>query len=272
MPTSLTFEEHGEGIGDAWTVLRNNAARAGMAASVPTCPGWTVRELVAHQGMVHRWAAGCVRGERDDDGCDAIEQEGLAAPDLLAWFDDGAKDLLSTLAFAPSDLDVWFFLPDSPGPRNGWARRQCHETTIHAVDAMSAARGAAPAAAETWIRPGLAADGVDELLLGFVPRRRTGLELPVPQTVVVRTTDTGNVWTLRVGDGRTTSRVGEPGQSGAGRSSGTDGSELVDGPELVEISGTAAQVYLALWNRGEEISCSDPDLLDRWRTDVQVDW
>ena len=95
MPTALTIEEHGEGIGDAWTVLRDNAARAGLGAPVPTCPGWTVRALVAHQGMVHRWAAGCLRGERaDDDACAEVEQEGLASPDLLAWLDEGAKDLL----------------------------------------------------------------------------------------------------------------------------------------------------------------------------------
>ncbi|MFI5075466.1 MAG: maleylpyruvate isomerase N-terminal domain-containing protein, partial [Actinomycetales bacterium] len=160
MPTALTIEEHGEGIGDAWTVLRDNAARAGLWAPVPTCPGWTVRALVAHQGMVHRWAAGCLRGERaDDEACAVVEREGLASPDLLAWMDEGAKDLLSTLAFAPADLDVWFFLKDSAGPRQGWARRQCHETTIHAVDAMSAARGSVPPAAETWIHAELAADG-----------------------------------------------------------------------------------------------------------------
>ncbi|MEP6650756.1 MAG: maleylpyruvate isomerase family mycothiol-dependent enzyme [Lapillicoccus sp.] len=257
MPTSLTIEEHGEGIGDAWTVLRDNAARAGLGAAVPTCPGWTVRDLVAHQGMVHRWAAGCLRGERDDEGTAEIEREGLAAPDLLVWLDEGAKDLLATLAFAPADPDIWFFLPDSPGPRQGWARRQCHETTIHAVDAMAAARGATPPAADTWIHAGLAADGVDELLMGFVARRRTGLDLDEPRTVAVRTTDTGQAWTMRVGEGRTTSHVGEP---EAGET------------DVVEISGTAAQVYLALWNRGDEIFCSDPMFLDRWRSDVQVLW
>ena len=67
-----------------------------------------------------------------------------------------------------------------------------------------------PPAAETWIHAELAADGVDELLMGFVPRRRSGLELPEPRTVVVRTTDTRQAWTLRAGDGRTTSSVGEP--------------------------------------------------------------
>jgi uncharacterized protein (TIGR03083 family) len=217
-----------------------------------------VRALVAHQGMVHRWAAGCLRGERaDDDACADVEREGLASPDLLAWLDEGAKDLLSTLAFAPADLDVWFFLKDSPGPRQGWARRQCHETTIHAVDAMAAARGSVPPAAETWIHAELAADGVDELLMGFVPRRRSGLELPEPRTVVVRTTDTRQAWTLRAGEGRTTSSVGEPAEGA---------------PADVELSGTAAQVYLALWNRGDEVSCTDPALLERWRSDVQVLW
>ena len=272
MPTSLTFEQHGEGIGDAWTVLRDNAARAGLSAAVPTCPGWTVRDLVAHQGMVHRWAAGCVRGARDDDACGAIEREGLESPDLLAWLDEGAKDLLAALAFAPADLDVWFFLPDSPGPRDGWARRQCHETTIHAVDAMTAARGSAPPAAETWIRPDLATDGVDELLMGFVPRRRAGLVLPQARTVLVRATDTRQAWTLRVGDGRTTSRAGESDadESDADESDAAESDAAKS--DVVEITGTAAQIYLALWNRGDEIVCSDPALLDHWRTDVQVNW
>ena len=32
------------------------------------------------------------------------------------------------------------------------------------------------------------------------------------------------------------------------------------------ITGTAAQLYLALWNRGDEIARAEPpDLLDRWR-------
>ena len=73
----------------------------------------------------------------------------------------------------------------------------------------------------------------------------------------VRTTDTGHAWTLRVGDGRTTSRIGEP-----------DPADV----DVAEISGTAAQVYLALWNRGDEVSSSDPALLERWRTDVRVGW
>ena len=98
--------------------LRDNAARAGLGAPVPTCPGWTVRDLVAHQGMVHRWASAVLAGQRGD-GAELVEREGLESPDILAWLDDGARDLLAALAFAPADLDAWFFLKDAPAPRFG---------------------------------------------------------------------------------------------------------------------------------------------------------
>jgi hypothetical protein len=62
---------------------------------------------------------------------------------------------------------------------------------------------------------------------------------------------------MRVGEGRTTSRVGGP---------------SADEADVVDVRGTAVQVYLALWNRGDEVSCSDPELLERWRSDVQVLW
>ena len=51
------------------------ADRAGLRAPVPTCPDWTVRDLVAHQGMVHRWAAALLRGEADIDP-DALRGRG----------------------------------------------------------------------------------------------------------------------------------------------------------------------------------------------------
>ena len=187
---------------------RRSGRTGGAGADLPGVDGARAGGAPGHGAPL---GGRLLRGERaDDEACADVEREGLASPDLLAWLDEGAKDLLSTLAFAPADLDVWFFLKDSPGPRQGWARRQCHETTIHAVDAMAAARGSVPPAAETWIHAELAADGVDELLMGFVPRRRTGLELPEPRTVVVRTTDTRQAWTLRVGEAGPRPASGEP--------------------------------------------------------------
>jgi len=43
-------EENGILLGEA-------AASAGLAAEVPACPGWQVRDLVRHQAYVHGWAA-----------------------------------------------------------------------------------------------------------------------------------------------------------------------------------------------------------------------
>ena len=53
---------------------------AGPDAPVPTCPGWTVRDLLAHQGMVHRWATAVVRADPADVDDVAVEAEGRAAP------------------------------------------------------------------------------------------------------------------------------------------------------------------------------------------------
>ena len=64
--------------------------------------------------------------------------EGIDAADPLDWLGDGAIDLVTALVRAPDDLEAPVFLHDAPAPREFWARRQCHETTIHAVDALAA--------------------------------------------------------------------------------------------------------------------------------------
>jgi len=248
----LSFDDYGDGIGAAWTVMREHANRAGPDAAVPTCPGWTVRDLVAHQGTVHRWAAATIRGISLDTP--AVEADGLAAHDQLDWLDLGARDLLQALVDAPEDLGGEFFLHDAPPPRLAWARRQCHETTIHAVDAMAASLGRAPAAASTWIRPSLAADGVDELLTGFLPRPRTKMRLPSSTVVAVESTDTGDAWTLHLGP--------DPVVTARGSIADADAT----------LRGTAAALYLGLWNRGDEIDASGAEVLGPWRELFQVVW
>lgn len=247
----LDFEEYGDAIGSAWTVLREHANRAGPDAAVPTCPGWTMRDLIAHQAAVHRWAAACIRGARADRR--AIERDGLSATDQLEWLDLGSRDLLQALADAPVDLDVRFFLADPPPPRIAWARRQAHETTIHAVDAMSASYGEPPPAASTWIKPRPAADGIDELLTGFVPRPGANLHPATSQVVCMETTDTGDAWTLRIEADHTPAVT-------RGR---------VDAADVL-VRGPAVELYLALWNRGPATECSDPAWWEAWRKEVRV--
>ena len=78
------------------------------------------------------------------------------------------------------------FLNDAPPARGFWARRQCHETTMHAVDALAASLGRAPRPDEVWVDPELAGDGIDELLGGFLTRPRSRLRCDEDALLVVR--------------------------------------------------------------------------------------
>ena len=234
------------------------AAQAGLDAPVPTCPGWSVLDLLAHQGMVHRWATAIVRGvdPRTVDEA-ALEAAGRAHEDPGAWLGAGAADLVATLRSAPDDLDVMTFLREAPPARAFWARRQCHETTVHALDALAAASGGRPlTAADVWIDESLAVDGVDELLVGFWQRRTKGPRSEQAYTATI-SIPTGPTWVLDVRQEHpVTRRLGE-------------GDGIPD--DARPLSGTAADLYLALWNRGGAVE--DPtDLLTEWREPGAITW
>ena len=258
MPGSLTFDAYGDGIGSAATVLRANAGAVALTTTVPTCPEWTVRDLVLHQGMVHRWATDVVRGGPVTDGANQLAQ-GAQALDLLDWFDSGATALLQTLSTVPADLDVKFFLPNAGAPREAWARRQAHETTIHAVDAMAARLGRAPTAAETWFAADLALDGIDELVLGFLPRGRSPLRSEQPTTLRIAPAGAAHAYEVSISnEPPRTVRV----ETGA-RGRHTD----------AVVSGPAKDLYLALWNRGGDVEVTgDGTVLDLWHERMHVSW
>ena len=131
---------------------------------------------------------------------DACEREGLESADPVAWLRAGAARLAAVLEESPDDLAGRVFLADAPAPRLFWARRQCHETTIHAVDALSAELGRYPHAADTWIDRDVALDGIDELLTGFLPRPRSRLRAEEPTTIAVLPEDADQRWLVAVSD------------------------------------------------------------------------
>lgn len=254
MPTHLSLEDHLEALVRSGAALREAAAAAGLDAKVPTCPAWDVTELVTHQGMVHRWAAANLRGDTDHD-TSRSKAEAKAAADLLGWYSEGLAALVDTLNATAEDAKAMVFLKDAPPPRRFWARRQAHETTIHRVDAISAVHGRWPRALDVDIDPVLAADGIDELLTGFITRGKGRLHSAEPYTVVVRTDDTGHAWTLRISEGPIVTTPGE-----------TKRSEVV-------FTGTAVQLYLSLWNRADEITTNGrSDIVEQWRTQIRVRW
>jgi uncharacterized protein (TIGR03083 family) len=236
VPTRLSLARHVDGLHEAVSAFVAYAARAGLDSPVPTCPDWTVLDLVAHQGKAHRWAGALERGESPDAAeVEGYERAGRSARDPVGWLEEGAAALEAAIAAAPAELEAVVFLNDAPAPREFWARRQCHETTMHAVDALSASLGRAPGPDEVWIDPELAGDGIDELLCGFLTRPRSRLRCAEDALLVVRPDDLGDWWQVAMGpQPAVISRraAGEPGDD-------------VDW----ELTGGAVELYLRLWNR-----------------------
>ncbi|MEV0321164.1 maleylpyruvate isomerase family mycothiol-dependent enzyme [Streptomyces sp. NPDC050658] len=205
-------------------LLARAAEAAGTGADVATCPDWQVRDLLRHTGVVHRWAAAFVAEGHTSPRAPGEEPE-LDGAALVDWYRQAHAGLVATLRDASPDVQCWAFLP-APSPLAFWARRQANETTIHRVDAESALGGEpSPIGAE------FAADGVDELLTGFHARDRSRVRTEKPRTLRVRTTDTGDVWTVRLTQEPPVTERGEAGEAEC------------------EISGPAEQLYLSLWNR-----------------------
>jgi uncharacterized protein (TIGR03083 family) len=252
--TDLTLDQFLIAIRSAAARFHDHAAQAGLTAAVPSCPDWDVAALLTHQGMVHRWAAANVRGEADHRTQNS-ETAAAAAQDLLAWFDEGAEALTDTLIKASDDLVAMVFLPNAPPPRLFWARRQAHETTIHAVDAQAAALQRLPRPAETMINDQLAADGIDELLRGFLRRSKSTLRSEFPYVIQIQATDAGQCWQLAVSEQPASSAKGAP------------------WPPDAVITGTALELYLGLWNRTEGLNAQGrQDVVAQWRTEVRVTW
>jgi uncharacterized protein (TIGR03083 family) len=200
---------------------------------VPSCPEWTVRDLVHHLGGVHRWATGYVAGARRTQwDVDLIDVVGAWPDDrdLVSWFRAGYHGLAGALEAAPADLDCWTFLP-APSPLAMWARRQAHETAIHRVDAELATRDDASISP---FDPHFAADGVDELLSCFLPRPRSRLRSDPPTTLRVTCADLDAGWLLQIGAEGVVTTPGRP-------------DRLAEA--ACEIRAPAADLYLALWSR-----------------------
>jgi uncharacterized protein (TIGR03083 family) len=169
---------------------------------IPTCPEWTLRQLVTHVGRAHRWAAEITR-TRSDAFIPFREVPDGKLPDALAeqraWLRAGAALIVDAVREAGSDL-VWSFA--GPAPAGYWIRRMAHETLVHRADAQLAA-GAEP---EPVIDAEVAADAIDEwltlLTCGILGNADEGANaLPAGAALHIHATDDGlggrGEWTIR---------------------------------------------------------------------------
>ena len=171
--------------GDA---LASAARAAGVDAPVPSCPDWTVADLLSHIGRVQHWVVGILvtRAQPDHNWRTDV----APAPDALVdWFAEGCGQLADALgALAPAD-EVWTWAPDHTA--GFWARRMAHEVAVHRWDAQGAADASAP------IERDLAVDGIQEFF-DLIPVRPNAEVQGTGQTIHLHCTDGDGEWLARL--------------------------------------------------------------------------
>jgi uncharacterized protein (TIGR03083 family) len=209
-------------------------ASTGLNAQVPTCPGWTVTDLVRHVGQVYLHKAEVMHTGAWPDPWPPAE---TATEPPIALLDRGYAAV--THAFSrrgDTDRSVTWHAPDQTV--KFWIRRMAQETVIHRLDAELAMHSIEP----DPVPDDLAVDGIDEVLRLFLayeveawPEEFTDAFAGVkPCTVRVATTGSAAAeWLVRIGEG--TVAIGS---AGAG-----DG--IADGV----VQGGAEAVLRWLWGR-----------------------
>jgi uncharacterized protein (TIGR03083 family) len=211
---------------DYIVTLRRDGARLAEAAAdltlpVPSCPEWTVADLVWHVGRVHDFWRQMASGGNPDT---RVEPERPANAELVKWFAEGVEATAEVLAGLDPKTPAWTW---SEQRDVGFIqRRMAQETAVHTWDALAAAGRDEP------VERALAVDGIDELLTFMLPATPPkGLG-----SVHLHTTDGPGEWLIVAGeDGWRITREHAKGD--------------------VAVRATASELLLLLWRRkGPEVA------------------
>jgi uncharacterized protein (TIGR03083 family) len=218
--------------------LLDLAAETDLAVPIPTCPGWTLRDLIEHVSGANRWVSRCVASGLTAQ--DRILPPGPTGDkELLEWTRSSVDELLAVLSATPPDELVWTPIR---GPLGSiwWRRKAALELAVHRTDAENAL-GLRP---ET-IAASLALDGIDEYAEEFLPLMLLGVAEPPVTAVLLSPTDSD--------ESRTLSLI-------------PAGDQRVPGSTQVELTGSAADLLLWMWNRVPDgtLTVSGDDAVVAW--------
>jgi uncharacterized protein (TIGR03083 family) len=150
---------HADALLDQNRLLGELIRDADLSTPVPSCPGWTLRQLFQHVGRGDRWAAQMI-SDRATDFLDPRQvRDGKPPGDLngaIEWLHGSARSVLDAVGEAGPDTPVWTFI--GPRPSAWWIRRRLHEATVHRADAALALD------VDYQLDASLAADGISEWL------------------------------------------------------------------------------------------------------------
>jgi uncharacterized protein (TIGR03083 family) len=213
------------------------------APPVPSCPGWSMSDLVVHLGYVHRYVVHVVEQRlaappdptdraflklpTDTRGWPVPAQaptQGPVPTSLIDWFADGAETLAELFGRRDPDEPVWTWSREQTV--GFWARMQTIEAAVHRWDAENAIGTAQP------VDGALAADAIEHNFTVMAPFRRARTQAPpgLGERIRFRRTDGDDIWTAAF-DG--------------------DSVRLIDRtePRHIELIGTASDLMLFLWHR-----------------------
>ena len=207
---------------DRFYAIANDAE---PALGVPSCPGWSIADLVWHLGEVHWFWTAII--EARAGAPEEVESKKPSRPtaynDLLTWGRLQADRMVDVLTATADDVQVWTWALDESDHCVGFIRRhQVQEAAIHRWDLQNAAT---PVAADP-IEPEVASDSVDEMLAVSLPWS-VRADKPILGTVHLHCTDTEGEWFVHT-DGRV---------------------ERVHAKGDVAIRGAASDLLLALYKR-----------------------
>lgn len=202
-----------------------------LDALVPSCPGWSVRQLIEHVASVLTFYSHQLAAADPNKRSEPPPYDDEKSSEPGEWLHVASEVLLESLGELGADEPCWNwsgFDLDS-----GWvARRLSLELAVHRYDCELALGEVHPVSA------GLAVDGIDERLEVFLRS-----DLPTaPQATLggplcLSSSDVPASWVVEIGGGKL--KVREKA-----------------GPAAAVLRGSASELYLYSWNR------IDPDCLD----------
>ncbi len=132
------------------------------ASPVPSCPGWTIADLVKHHGTSQRRVEYVVRQRSQQPVWSKDVETGIPddPADYPAWLAAGIGPLVATLRAADPDTPMWTNGVDQHA--SYWARRILYEAVVHRADA-ELALGRKP-----YVDADTAANGIDEFLMNLL--------------------------------------------------------------------------------------------------------
>jgi len=171
------------------------AMAADPAVPVPSCPPWSMGDLIHHLGSVYRFTEAHV-----GRGVTASPERALSsfvdeprAEDLIGWWREQYEKILSTLEMLDPDMPAWNWAPQAKTVAF-WHRRTAHETAVRRWDGQMATGHAEP------VEEKLAADGVSEVLDTWLPAGRRSGPRDVTGLVALDATDVEQSWRVRLRD------------------------------------------------------------------------